>query len=133
MGFHYSVHNKNGNPVVRTFQQTLAWPGRKKFVKVRANNCCEICFAKASNEANRLLGGSGMEALHIHHIYPMQSFPDKEESKWLILVCQECHGLIEGILGSREYVIAIGRARILRGIIQSYRVDYKALNVELLV
>jgi hypothetical protein len=91
--------------------------GRRKFVEERAKSRCEICFAFTSNLAARLLGGISSPSLHIHHIYPRKLFPERERSKWLILLCQECHILVEGKWGTRKQVINWGRAIILRSIL----------------
>jgi hypothetical protein len=83
----------------------------------KRGTCCEVCGVATSNQANRFLGGRGSYKLHTHHIYKQRLYPEKVGLReFQVRVCQECHNNIEGKIGSREQVIAWGRAIILRQI-----------------
>jgi 5-methylcytosine-specific restriction endonuclease McrA len=102
------------------------FPPKKKSwrrpVKLRAGKRCEICFADKSNLAARILGSKSNQRLHIHHIYPRRTFPERvRDPENLVLLCQECHVAVEGKWGTRTQIINWGRAIILRLVVKQLR------------
>lgn len=71
------------------FYWSTDWINLKRYVLLRDNFECQVC------KQNGLVTLRNTSRLIVHHIYPLEYYPDKrlDESN-LLTVCQSCHNAI---------------------------------------
>lgn len=61
------------------------WEHKRKVILSRDNYSCRWCKRYGKNT----------EASHVHHIYPVEFYPEYSYCNWnLISLCQKCHNIM---------------------------------------
>jgi len=75
------------------FRWTKAWQHKRKYIRERDNNLCQICLRLRYNTTQQY----NFEALEVHHIEPVVSAWDRRlDDSNLITLCREHHEQAEG-------------------------------------